>query len=89
MNDLPTSGVVPVEAPSTETRNERNGLSRNWDGWDEWEAELTDFLSMLASRNDEIGRRADGLGQFLPELRVAFSSRKTAENVKEVPPCLT
>jgi hypothetical protein len=49
------------------------GNARSWDGWDEWEKELTSFLSTLAERSDEIGRRADGLGQFLPELRVAFA----------------
>jgi len=49
-----------------------------WDGWDEWEVELTDFLSTLASRKDDIGQRAEGLGQFLPELRSAFSRRRTA-----------
>lgn len=47
--------------------------ARAWDGWNEWEVELTDFLSLLSSRNDETGQRAEGLGQFLPELRAAFA----------------
>ena len=69
-------------------RGVRASDGRNWDGWDEWEAELTGFLSQLANRTDEIGKRADGLGQFLPELRVAFARRKTSDGVKACVPAL-
>ena len=51
--------------------------ARNMSELNEWQAELTALLSELSHRNDAVGMRAEGLGQFLPELReklAAFSA---------------
>jgi hypothetical protein len=43
--------------------------------WSEWLLELTDVLSQLSYQDDELGRRAEGLGQSLPKLRATLGVR--------------